>query len=118
MNRYLKVGNKYLGQIYGTKYDRYFWIDAEDFKEVCKYNWYYQPKNLKKQGDYGAIKSDTSGKSIFLHRLIMGESPDETRPFIDHIDHDVCNNCKENLRFVNSKENNNNRRKPKKKDKT
>ena len=37
---------------------------------------------------------------------------------LDHIDHNVCNNCKENLRFVNSKENNNNRKIIKKKDKT
>ena len=86
MNRYIKVGNKYLGQIYGTKYDRYFWIDAEDFKEVCKYTWYYHPKRTNVGKDYGCIKTSSHRatnrvNNLSLHILIMGESPDETRPY-------------------------------------
>lgn len=111
MNRYLKVGNKYLVKIYGTKYDRSFWIDEDDYKKVNKHSWYYQPKwiNVRKN-DYGSVKAKIDGRLVSLHKLIMGDSPYLNKPQIDHIDTDVCNNCKENLRFVSSKENNLNKK--------
>jgi len=43
-----------------------------------------------------------SGHSEKLHRLIIGARKGEE---VDHIDHDPANNCRDNLRIVNTREN-------------
>lgn len=70
-------------------------IDAEDYDVVCKYRWC-------KDG-YGYWMTKTCGRAIKLHRLICKISDPEL--IVDHINKDISDNRKENLRVVNKKQN-------------
>lgn len=106
MNRYKKIGNKYLVQIYGTEKECFFWIDKDDYRKINKVSWYYQHG----KGDYGAIRGNIGKKKIFLHRYIMNC---DTNDIVDHLNRNTLDNCKKNLRIVDIVESNRNRRVPK-----
>ena len=60
----------------------------------------------------GLCKNGKS-KRFFIHRLVAQEfidNPDE-KDLVDHINHDVSDNCVSNLRWVSAKENQGNRNK-------
>lgn len=76
----------------------YFIIDDKDYLNVSKYKWWIKDNNYV----YTQIKR----KTIYLHRLIMGQSSLE----IDHINHDTLDNRRENLRFVTRSQNNINKK--------
>lgn len=76
----------------------YFIIDDKDYLNVSKYKWWVKHNNYV----YTQIKR----KTIYLHRLIMGQSSLE----IDHINHNALDNRRINLRFVTRSQNNINKK--------
>jgi hypothetical protein len=79
-------------------------IDDDDFERVSKFRWYAQWSEGMKA--YRACRS-FNGQSIYLHRFIM-DAP--SGMVVDHINHDMLDNRKENLRLATHAENMRNRR--------
>lgn len=75
-----------------------FYIDLEDLDKVKNYCWY-----LNKSGGY-VVSNKTFGGGIRLHRLIM-DVLDKPQLYVDHVNHDVVDNRKSNLRIVNQSNN-------------
>lgn len=76
-------------------------FDAEDYELVCRYNW-----NLHNQG-YAV--TTIYGKTILMHRLIMGVTDPEVQ--VDHIRHNKLDNRRQMLRKCTRSENRRNSRK-------
>lgn len=78
-------------------------VDADDFEYLSQFTW-----GLHSQGY--AIRSvpKGNGRKIFLHREVMRAKKDQR---VDHINGDVLDNRKANLRFCNNTENSRNRKK-------
>jgi len=76
-----------------------FKIDADDFELISEYNWY-------SDGD-GYIVSRINNKRTFLSRFIMNPREDQV---VDHINHDIFDNRKCNLRLLTLSQNAMNRR--------
>lgn len=77
-------------------------VDNEDYIWLSKYNWHFSGNGYA-QTD---IKVNGVWKSKSMHRLIM--NPLENMQ-VDHIDHNIFNNQKSNLRVVTSNQNRMNR---------
>lgn len=73
-----------------------FLIDLEDLDEVSKYSWC-----LNKSGGYLVANIDKKVKR--LHRFILGVA--NPKQLIDHINGNVLDNRKENLRLCDTKQN-------------
>jgi hypothetical protein len=83
-------------------------IDARDVALVDGFNWFAH----KNKHSFYAVRNDYTGpkpRLVSIHRTIMGE-PDGF--FVDHVDGDGLNNCRDNLRLATLAENNRNARKP------
>lgn len=76
-----------------------FFIDADDYELVRPYCW------CETTGGYLVARNPEDGKLLKLHRLIMN-APDGM--IVDHINHDVRDNRKRNLRVVNDQNSNRN----------
>jgi len=82
-------------------------IDSDDYDKIKDYKW-----SCSKLGYVSSVinsykpgqKRNKIQKTIYLHKLIMGESS----KFIDHIDGNSLNNRKSNLRFCTQMENSRN----------
>ncbi len=74
-------------------------IDLEDVNKVKDRKWYLDT--------HGYIESGTGGKRVRLHRFIMGVT--DKNIHIDHINHDVKDNRKQNLRLCTNQENSRNK---------
>lgn len=72
-----------------------FWFDLEDYDLIKNYMW--------SKNDTGYIRTATNGKTLRLHRLIMNPPSDMV---VDHINHIVFDNRKENLRIVTGSQSN------------
>jgi len=72
-------------------------IDNNDFEKIAVHNWYW---SFRSNGARGYIRSGTN--HISLHQLIMGKKAGYE---IDHINRDVLDNRKTNLRFVTHSQN-------------
>ena len=91
-NRYEFDGQLVIG--YTTKGERFF-FDKEDFDLVSQYCWYKHHS--------GYIYSNVNrAKQVLLHRLVMNAGPGE---YVDHINHQLENACKANLRIVSLTQN-------------
>jgi len=76
-------------------------VDDEDFDVLSQYKWH-----VKKTGNhFSARRWITQGKSISMHRQILGLANDDKR-VVDHKDHNPLNNQKENLRICTAWQNN------------
>lgn len=71
-----------------------FYFDKEDFEKVSEFNWWKDKQ--------GYITTKHNSERIKLHRLVMNAAPDEQ---IDHINHQLENACKNNLRRVTKQQN-------------
>lgn len=72
-----------------------FYFDLDDYNKIKDYCWCCNKE--------GYILSEVNNKMIRLHRLIMSCS--DSKIFIDHINHNVKDNRKTNLRMVNNSKN-------------
>jgi hypothetical protein len=87
-----------------------FLIDDDDLPKIEQYKWYvhYQkkPNNVVRVSCRGKIE----GRFVYLHRFLMGVN--DPTAHVDHIDNDVFNCRKHNLRVVTAHQNMQNRPKP------
>ena len=71
------------------------YVDAADMELVAKYKW-----RAKRNGRTTYAISDTGGKRVWLHRIVMG-----VNERIDHKDNDGLNNRRSNLRVLDNTNN-------------
>lgn len=100
-NIYELINNEYY-QITAQNCE-YFLIDKEDYSKVSQFKWYC---NASKQGII-CTNYDTKEK-YYLHRFLTNCPSDK---FVDHINGDITDNRKKNLRIVTHKENMRNKKK-------
>lgn len=93
-NEYYKEDGYMVGV---TQRGKKFIFDAEDFELVKQYCWSSHTEG------YLDAKERKTGRSIRLHRLIMGVDKGFD---VDHINHDTSDNRKCNLRIVTRSQNN------------
>jgi len=70
-------------------------IDAADEALVSSYKW-----RVKQNGRTNYAISDTGGKRVWMHRIILGVSE-----LVDHRDNDGLNNQRSNLRVISNTNN-------------
>ena len=101
-NEFIIKGDKVIFYTYKAPtydIDKVYLIDTDDLLRVSKYKW-RTDKN-------GYATTNVDNHTVFLHRLIMYAKEGQQ---IDHIDLDVTNNCKSNLRICDNSLNQNNKR--------
>lgn len=81
-----------------------FLIDKEMLNDVTQYYWGL--RNYR--NNFYAYTHIGNYKYLALHRLIA-DAPENM--FVDHIDHNTLNNCRDNLKICTNKENQHNRAK-------
>jgi len=81
--------------------------DEEDKELVLSHRWSLKHSSSKQKKTFYYARTYIDGKSITMHRLIMGNPIDME---IDHINHDTLDNRRGNLRIVTHKENMANRK--------
>lgn len=101
-NQYYFLPNFVIGIANNT--GREFIIDYDDYSIVYQYTW-----NQKK--DSGYVYANHNHKRIYLHRILFNLT--QSNQMVDHINHNVLDNCRKNLRLVNNSQNQMNRNKPK-----
>ncbi len=84
-----------------TSKNERFLIDKDDLDTVMWHCWSID--------SYGYLAAVANRKSLLIHRLIMDAPPDK---MVDHINHDICDNRKANLRLVSNSQNQMNSRTP------
>jgi len=84
----------------------YVLVDDDDFKKINQYKWYY----LKRKTSSAVISKNKNYKTIYLHRLVMSAKKNEV---VDHINHNILDNRKSNLRICTQSQNMMNMRKNK-----
>lgn len=90
-NKYVICGD--FVQAWTTKGEQFF-LDLKDSPAIKSHTWCV--------GKTGYLVSNINGKTIKLHRFLLGCKPHEV---IDHIDGDKLNNRRSNLRKCTPKEN-------------
>lgn len=78
--------------------DKTYIIDANDYPLVSKYHW--------DTNAYGYARTNIKGKNLLLHRLITEVKPGQQ---VDHINLNILDNSKKNLRVCNNSLNSSNR---------
>ena len=98
-------GNKYdlTSQEYGIGYyeDKQFFFDKEDYDLIKKYFWFVNNNDYVK-ASYLADGTKLD-KTIRMHILVKNSDPEKYD--VDHINHKITDNRKENLRVVLHNEN-------------
>lgn len=93
---------------YGVCYTdnkEYYWLfDLEDYDKIKKYYW--SPKSDK--CNYASAKDTELNTTVQMSRIIMGLSIRDKRK-VDHINHNVFDNRKNNLRVCTNSQNNMNK---------
>lgn len=80
-------------------------VDRQDYKMLSKYRWQYLPCKWHE----GYATTSIKGKTIYMHRIILGLKKGEQA---DHINHNGLDNRRSNLREVTQHQNNGNLRRP------
>lgn len=78
-------------------------VDDQDFDFLSQWKWYRHGDGRK-----GYVQRRESGRTISMHRVILGATDGE---FVDHRDGDGLNNQRSNLRICNLRDNARNIRK-------
>ena len=100
-NEFRFIGNDlvefdtYEGPSYNV--DKTYTIDAEDYPEVSKYKWVSDKRGYAKNVN----------NNLFLHRLLLNAKIGQQ---VDHINLNILDNRKENLRICNNSLNSSNRK--------
>lgn len=76
-----------------------FYFDKEDFDKIKIYTWHESADGYIKTND---VRNPKDKKTISLHRLIMDAKKDD---IVDHINHNVNDNRKSNLRICTKQQN-------------
>lgn len=91
--------------------DQYAIVDAEDSKELNKYNWFLRlptgSNTQYAQRNNWCKKSKKHLTPLKMHRVIMNAQKDE---IVDHINGNGLDNRKSNLRICTTRQNNRNQR--------
>lgn len=99
-NKYSIIGDY---AIFETSKETTFIVDVEDIEKVSKYHWY-----ISQKGYIQAMHHENNHRySIRLHRLLM-DCPKGM--VVDHINHNITDNRKCNLRVCTQDENMRNRK--------
>jgi hypothetical protein len=79
-------------------------VDEEDYSKLKKYKWYCTASGYARRSIW------KNGKTTYqyMHRFIMNIQDDDI--FIDHVNHDILDNRKHNLRLCTWAENHRNRK--------
>ena len=95
-------------KVIGLDYELSAYVDQEDYQtlDLGSYNW---TPFIGHSTTYA--KTYNKGKTILLHRLIMGLLDAPRSVYVDHIDHNGLNNSRDNLRVTDNKGNSHNARK-------
>lgn len=96
--------------VIGRKHNHIFVVDLDDYGKIKDKNWHY------KSSDGYLFYVGDGRKETLMHRFIMNEY--DPNIFIDHINHDKCDNRKINLRRCVSAENSKNMKRVNKKSST
>jgi hypothetical protein len=89
----------------------YVIVDAEDYDRVCKFKWYVDKNGQGRVSGARCTRTKSNSapqKNMKMHRLIMQVY--DPKICIDHINRDVFDNRKDNLRICTKAENNKNSR--------
>lgn len=83
-------------------------VDENDYQtlKLWDYSWH---RVIGRYTTY--IATNKKGKTIYLHRLIMGLAHGSSSVYIDHVDGNGLNNSRTNLRIVTPSDSNGNKRK-------
>jgi hypothetical protein len=86
-------------KVTGRNYELSVFVDEEDYQtlDLGSYNW---SRLIGCTTTY--VKTHKKGKTILLHRLIMGLENAPRSVLVDHKDHNGLNNCRTNLRKTDS----------------
>ena len=76
---------------YTSNTNRPFYFDLEEYDKIKKYCW--------RENDKGYILAFHKGKDIRMHKLFVNSD------FVDHINHNIADNRKENLRPTTNSQN-------------
>jgi hypothetical protein len=82
-------------------------VDDEDYAWLCQWNW-SAVSTHRLNGGYAMRRDNQSGKTILMHRLILG-APEGIE--VDHINGSGLDNRRANLRLVTLQQNRQNRSK-------
>lgn len=89
-----------------------FIFDIDDYDLIKKYNWHYCGRNYIGTTIYN--KEKKKHETVMLHRLIMGiQDKSWKEVVVDHINGDIYDNRKSNLRVVTQAQNSMNQKKSK-----
>lgn len=88
-----------------TEDKQYYWLfDISDYYKIKEYYWTASAHYHNDTVDYYAIASNKDRKTVSMTRVIMGLDFGDER-CVDHINHDVCDNRKSNLRICTKGQN-------------
>lgn len=90
------------GLLYINEYKKPYEVDIEDVEKIRKINWCVGDKKLL------YLRGKIGDKLVYLHRFLLN-APKEK--IVDHIDCNIFNNRKSNLRLANKSQNGVNRNK-------
>lgn len=81
-------------------------VDAEDYERVSAHRWYRKPDGYVVRN---VAKEDGGQQTLSLHRFVLGLGPGDPE-HVDHCNHDLLDNRRENLRRCTHQQNHENRR--------
>ena len=98
------------GVIYNYKGDEIAWFDKEDYDKIKNYYWSKQTLGYLRGyplDDNLITQKERRSKTVLLHNFVMGldTKNNPNKLVIDHINHNVYDNRKCNLRFATRSQN-------------
>lgn len=85
-------------------------VDDEDFEYLNQFKWHANIKSnhvYATRGQRYGLRKNNKSKTIYMHRVILLAKDGE---YVDHINLDTLNNCRNNLRICTKQQNSCNHR--------